>query len=121
MSIIASSAVSGYNRHNRDNRNNRNHKQNANGFNHGFFFASSRGQHILKNPGIIRDMIEKSGIKETDIVLEIGSGTGNLTIQLLQRCKKVIVVEIDVRMISELRKRVLNTEYERKLQIIHGD
>eukprot|EP01083_Nonionella_stella_P213783 770737_1 len=105
MSIIASAAVSGYNRHTRETKN---HNKST-GYTHSFFFASSRGQHILKNPGIIRDMVEKSGIKETDIVLEIGSGTGNLTIQLLQKCKKVIAIEIDVRMISELRKRVLKT------------
>ena len=54
-------------------------------------------------------MINKSGIKETDIVLEIGPGTGNLTMQLLKRCKKVIAIEVDVRMLSELKKRVHGT------------
>merc|ERR1712154_636346 len=44
-----------------------------------------------------------------------------LTVQLLQKCKKVIAIEVDVRMVSELRKRVIGTEYEHKLQIIHGD
>ena len=73
---------------------------------HSFFFSNRKGQHILKNPGIIKLMIDKSGIKETDIVLEIGPGTGNLTVQLLKKCKKVIAIEVDVRMISELRKRV---------------
>ena len=125
MSIIGSAAppVSGYGRHSRSNSNKKGgaNKQISAGRNHAFFFASSRGQHILKNPGIIRDMIEKSGIKETDIVLEVGPGTGNLTIQLLQKCAKVIAIEVDVRMVSELRKRVLGTEFENKLEIIHGD
>merc|ERR1712154_123617 len=44
-----------------------------------------------------------------------------LTVQLLQKCKKVIAIEVDVRMVSELRKRVIGTEYEHKLEIIHGD
>eukprot|EP01083_Nonionella_stella_P073425 198505_1 len=119
MSIIASASapVNGYSRHSRSSNNN----SDSCGRNHAFFFASSRGQHILKNPGIIRDMIEKSGIKETDIVLEIGPGTGNLTVQLLAKCKKVIAVEVDVRMVSELRKRVIGTNYENKLEIIHAD
>eukprot|EP01084_Bolivina_argentea_P190225 326954_1 len=100
MSIIASAAApTGYGRHKRESKNFGN-----GGRNHAFFFASSRGQHILKNPGIIRDMVEKSGINETDIVLEVGSGTGNLTVQLLQKCKKVIAIEVDARMVSELRK-----------------
>jgi len=120
MSIIASAAVptNGYGRHSRNRSNN---KKGPSGRNHAFFFTKTKGQHILKNPGIIRDMIEKSGIKETDICLEVGPGTGNLTMQLLRRCKKVIAIEVDVRMVSELRKRVMNTEYEKKLEIIHGD
>ena len=125
MSIIGSAApVSGYGRHKRSSNSNSNHNKNLpsiSGRNHAFFFASSKGQHILKNPGIINDMVEKSGIKETDIVLEVGPGTGNLTIRLLEKCKKVIAIEVDVRMVSELRKRVLNTPYENKLEIIHGD
>merc|ERR1712154_362512 len=44
-----------------------------------------------------------------------------LTVQLLQKCKKVIAIEVDARMVSDLRKRVMNTEYEKKLEIIHGD
>mmetsp|Transcript_45408 Transcript_45408/g.75387 ORF Transcript_45408/g.75387 Transcript_45408/m.75387 type:complete len:337 (+) Transcript_45408:35-1045(+) len=118
MSIIGSAIpTQGYGRH-------RTQKQTENesmARNHAFFFASTKGQHILKNPGIIRDMVEKAGIKETDIVLEVGPGTGNLTMQLLQRCKKVIAIEVDVRMISELRKRVSGTEFASKLDIIHGD
>merc|ERR1740123_2920744 len=117
MSIIASAPVSGYGRHTRDSSKG----SKSAGRNHAFYFARTRGQHILKNPGIIHDMVEKSGIKETDIVLEVGPGTGNLTVQLLPRCKKVIAIEVDVRMVSELRKRVLGTEFESKLEIIHGD
>ncbi|KAH8855493.1 putative dimethyladenosine transferase [Schistosoma japonicum] len=51
-------------------------------------------------------MIEKSGIKSTDSVLEIGSGTGNLTVKLLEKGRKVYAFEIDPRMVSELQKRV---------------
>jgi 18S rRNA (adenine1779-N6/adenine1780-N6)-dimethyltransferase len=50
--------------------------------------------------------VEKSGIKPTDIILEIGPGTGNLTVQLLERGKKIIAMEIDPRMIAEVTKRV---------------
>jgi len=47
------------------------------------------GQHLLKNPLILDAIVEKAELKSTDIVLEIGSGTGNLTVRLLPVVKKV--------------------------------
>ena len=68
-------------------------------------FNKSFGQHILINPQILTNIIDKSAIRPTDIVLEIGPGTGNLTQLLLEKAKKVIAVEIDPRMIAELNKK----------------
>lgn len=79
------------------------------------------GQHILKNPTIIQSIVDKSAVRTTDIVLEIGSGTGNLTIPLLSRAKKVLAYEIDKRFIAELQKRVQGTEYQSKLTITRAD
>ncbi len=63
-------------------------------------FNKSFGQHILSNPHILNNIVEKSAIKPTDVVLEIGPGTGNLTQLLLERAKKVIAVELDPRMVA---------------------
>jgi hypothetical protein len=41
-------------------------------------FHKSKGQHILKNPLVVQSIVDKSGIKNTDVVLEIGPGTGEL-------------------------------------------
>lgn len=79
------------------------------------------GQHFLKNPAVITAIIYKAAVKETDVVLEIGSGTGNMTVPLLQQSKKVIALEYDSRMIREVLKRVEQTSYQRKLQVIQGD
>lgn len=79
------------------------------------------GQHILSNPLVVKTICEKSGIRSSDTVLEIGPGTGNLTVKLLELAKKVIAVEFDPRMVCELQKRVAQTEFAHKLQIIHGD
>lgn len=49
----------------------------------------------------------QAAIKNTDTVFEVGSGTGNLTVKLLEKAKKVIACEIDNRMIAELKKRVI--------------
>ncbi|CAH8435398.1 unnamed protein product [Heterobilharzia americana] len=66
-------------------------------------------------------MIEKAGIKSTDSILEIGSGTGNLTIKLLEKARKVYAFEIDPRMVSELQKRVQTSSNRSKLEILVGD
>jgi len=88
----------------------------------GFVFnTAGLGQHILKNPLVIKSIVEKAAIKATDTVLEIGPGTGNLTVKLLEVAKKVIAVEFDPRMVVELTKRVSGTEHGHKLSIIHGD
>ena len=39
-------------------------------------FNTSLGQHILKNPLVIQSMVEKAAVRSTDVVLEIGPGTG---------------------------------------------
>ena len=48
----------------------------------------------------------KAGLKSTDTVLEVGPGTGNLTVRILETAKKVIAVETDPRLAAELVKRV---------------
>lgn len=84
-------------------------------------FQKSKGQHILINPQIIQNIVDKSAIRSTDVVLEIGPGTGNLTALLLQKAKKVIAVEIDPRMVAELTKRFKYSEFSHKFELLQGD
>ncbi|XP_015177209.1 PREDICTED: probable dimethyladenosine transferase [Polistes dominula] len=87
----------------------------------GIQFNKDFGQHILKNPLIIQNMVEKAAIRPTDVILEIGPGTGNMTVKMLDKAKKVIACELDPRMVAELQKRVQGTPYQSKLQIIVGN
>lgn len=50
-------------------------------------------------------------------MLEIGPGTGNLTMKLLEKAKKVIAIELDPRMVLELQRRVQGTPYQHQLQV----
>lgn len=84
-------------------------------------FKTEHGQHILKNPLVITSLVEKAGLRSTDTVLEIGPGTGNLTVKLLERVKKVIACEVDPRMVAELQKRVQGTPQVSKLHVMVGD
>ncbi|EEA05720.1 dimethyladenosine transferase protein, putative [Cryptosporidium muris RN66] len=79
-----------------------------------------KGQHLLKNPGILDKIVEASDIKPTDIVLEIGPGTGNLTMRLLPLARKVIAFDIDPRMVAEVKKRSMNAGYN-NLEVKEGD
>lgn len=49
---------------------------------------------------VVQSIVDKSGLKSTDTVLEIGPGTGNLTLKLLEKVKKVIAIEVDPRMVG---------------------
>uniref|UniRef100_T1PJM4 rRNA adenine N(6)-methyltransferase n=1 Tax=Musca domestica TaxID=7370 RepID=T1PJM4_MUSDO len=87
----------------------------------GIVFNKDFGQHILKNPLVITSMLEKAALRPTDIVLEIGPGTGNMTVRMLERCKKVVACEIDTRLAAELQKRIQGTPLQPKLQMLIGD
>ena len=84
----------------------------------GIQFHKSKGQHILKNPLLIDSIVQKSGIKPTDIILEIGPGTGNLTKKLLEAGKSVIAVELDSRMVLELQRRFQGTPFSNRLKVL---
>ena len=79
------------------------------------------GQHFLKNPLVVNTIIEKSGIKPSDSVLEIGPGSGNLSVKILEQARKLTAIEFDPRMAAELSKRVQGTEHKSKLNLIVGD
>jgi len=79
------------------------------------------GQHFLKNPAVVNAIVAKAGLKATDVVLEVGPGTGNMTVPLLNSVKSVVAVEMDSRLIRELLKRVEGSSNEHKLRVIQGD
>ncbi|KAK6345316.1 Dimethyladenosine transferase [Orbilia javanica] len=86
-----------------------------------FKMNKDMGQHILINPGIVERIIDKAALKQSDVVLEVGPGTGNLTMKILENARKVIAVEMDPRMAAELTKRVQGKPVERKLELMLGD
>lgn len=79
------------------------------------------GQHILKNPGVAQAIVDKADLKQSDIVLEVGPGSGNLTVRILEKAKKCVAVELDPRMAAEVTKRVQGTPAARKLDVVLGD
>ena len=69
------------------------------------------GQNFLIDKNIIQKVVDAGNIKENDIVLEIGPGTGNLTEYILKKKpKKFFVVEKDNNLFIEM------TDYLAKLR-----
>lgn len=57
----------------------------------------------------------------SQVVLEIGPGTGNLTVRILEQAKKAIAVELDPRMAAEVTKRVQGTPAQNRMDVLLGD
>ena len=76
------------------------------------------GQNFLIDKGAVKRVIEAANLQPDDIVLEIGPGTGVLTIELAKRVKKVIAVEKDQKMIEILKETL--KEFE-NVEIVQED
>ncbi|KAJ9627394.1 Dimethyladenosine transferase [Knufia peltigerae] len=86
-----------------------------------FKMNTDLGQHVLKNPGVAQAIVDKADLKQSDTVLEVGPGSGNLTVKILEKAKKCIAIELDPRMAAEVTKRVQGTTLGRRLDVILGD
>ncbi|GMI68175.1 adenosine dimethyl transferase 1B [Hibiscus trionum] len=85
------------------------------------YLYKSKGQHLLTNTRILDAIVRRSNVTTTDTVLEIGPGTGNLTVKLLEAAEKVVAVEIDRRMVDVLHKRVADIGLQDRLHVICKD
>ncbi|PPQ94262.1 hypothetical protein CVT25_004919 [Psilocybe cyanescens] len=92
--------------------------QGSNSMTNPIFNTARFGQHILKNPATAQ---KYANLKPTDKVMEVGPGTGNLTVKILEKAKHVTAIEMDPRMAAEVIKRVQGTPEQRKLEVVIGD
>ncbi|MFA7661889.1 MAG: 16S rRNA (adenine(1518)-N(6)/adenine(1519)-N(6))-dimethyltransferase RsmA [Anaerovoracaceae bacterium] len=80
--------------------------------------TKSLGQNFLADKNIIDNIIQKAGIGQRDLVIEIGPGLGVITRELCERAGMVLAVEIDRQLIPILDEEL--QEYTNK-KIIQGD
>ncbi|MCD4685856.1 MAG: 16S rRNA (adenine(1518)-N(6)/adenine(1519)-N(6))-dimethyltransferase RsmA [Anaerolineae bacterium] len=78
----------------------------------------SLGQNFLHDPHALEKIVDLAALTPDATVLEIGSGTGNLTRILAQRATRVIAVELDDRMLPILETAFADQPH---VEIIHGD
>ena len=79
------------------------------------------GQNFLTDKKVLAKIIQAADLLSTsDVVIEIGPGTGILTLELAKYAKKVIAVEKD-RKIAEILKNILIENNIKNVEIIEGD
>lgn len=60
------------------------------------------GQNFLTDNNIVRKIVDLAEITKNDCVIEIGPGTGVMTVELAKRAKNVVAIEIDKKLIPVL-------------------
>lgn len=68
------------------------------------------GQHFMTDDEIFYRMVSHASIDEEDTVLEVGAGFGFLTMLLSKRCRKVIAVEVDPKLVTILKRQLQNLQ-----------
>lgn len=76
------------------------------------------GQHFLHDQSVIEAILRAIDPRPGENLLEIGPGQGALTYPLLQRCERLIAIELDRDLIPVLTRQAANFG---KLEIINAD
>jgi 16S rRNA (adenine1518-N6/adenine1519-N6)-dimethyltransferase len=85
---------------------------------HRITLRHSLGQNFLIDP-VLRDAVADAvGCGPDDEVVEVGAGVGTLTLALAARCRRVVAVELDHRLIPALREVV---EGSNRVEVVQAD
>ncbi|MCS7127559.1 MAG: 16S rRNA (adenine(1518)-N(6)/adenine(1519)-N(6))-dimethyltransferase RsmA [Thaumarchaeota archaeon] len=76
------------------------------------------GQHFLRDRSVAERMVELAEIRRDDVVLEVGTGTGELTEAIARTGCRVVTVEIDPVLAEVARRRLSGYG---NVEVIHAD
>ncbi|KAL7238773.1 hypothetical protein ACSBR2_004800 [Camellia fascicularis] len=82
----------------------------------GRFPRKSLGQHYMLNSSVNEQLVDVADVKEGDVVLEIGPGTGSLTSVLVNAGATVLGIEKDAHMAALVRERFASIDQVKVLQ-----
>lgn len=78
----------------------------------------SHSQNFINNQEIINKLISQVNFNDADLILEIGPGKGLITDALIKQNKKIIAVEVDPKLFSDLQKKYANAT---NLSLVQAD
>ena len=79
------------------------------------------GQNFVTDPNTIRRIVAAAKLSGNETVVEIGPGLGSLTLGLLEVAKKVVAVEIDPKLASELEATVAKRAPGKAFELVKSD
>jgi len=92
----------------------------------GFTIDARRGQNFLVDLNLLDVLERAAGITPSDVVLEVGTGTGALTERLARAAGRVVTCEIDPRLAQLARERLLTVDdiggdLVARVELVEGD
>ncbi|WP_346661916.1 16S rRNA (adenine(1518)-N(6)/adenine(1519)-N(6))-dimethyltransferase RsmA [uncultured Methanobrevibacter sp.] len=87
---------------------------------HGITLNKNLGQNYLIDKNKRNQIIGFGDVDKNDVVLEIGTGIGTLTIELAKKAKKVIAIEQDENICKILTKRLKDEKID-NVELINND
>jgi len=85
---------------------------------YGLRFTKAKGQNFLIDVNIVEKIVRLSGVDGESGVLEVGPGTGALTVELAKKAGRVVAVEVDAKLMPVLRETLRD---EQNVEIICDD
>ena len=79
------------------------------------------GQNFVTDPNTIRRIVAAAKLDGTETVVEIGPGLGSLTLGLLEVAERVIAVEVDSKLASELEATVAKRAPGKHFVLVESD
>lgn len=79
------------------------------------------GQNFVTDPNTIRRIVSAAKLDGTETVVEIGPGLGSLTLGLLEAAARVIAVEVDPKLASELEATVAKRAAGKSFVLVESD
>lgn len=79
---------------------------------HGVRARKAYGQHFLADPNIIDKVVSLAGVEEGDRIVEVGAGTGALTVALARAGARLVAYEVDQRLRPVLEEALEGLEVD---------
>jgi 23S rRNA (adenine-N6)-dimethyltransferase len=81
----------------------------------------SHGQNFLVDDRVVERLLARIDLRPDDLVVDVGAGTGALTVPLAQAGASVLAIERDRHWVAQLQRRVEESGVASRVRIRRGD